>query len=56
MFRLKLVFATGAGFSNIPGEYENVIFIIKNPQNSRNGFILKLHSWFGTYTYLFNHN
>ena len=26
---LKIIF-TGAGFSNIPGKYENVIFIIKN--------------------------
>ena len=29
IFHLQLVFTTGAGFSNIPGKYENVVFIIK---------------------------
>ena len=44
MFRLKLVLVTCAGFFNIPGEYENVIFIIKNPLNFRDKYFLKLHS------------
>ena len=26
----------GVGFSNIPGKYENVVFIIKNPRNMKN--------------------
>ena len=28
----------GAGFSNIPEKYENVVFIIKNPQNRNKCF------------------
>ena len=28
LFFFKIIFA-GAGFSNIPGKYENVVFIIK---------------------------
>ena len=38
IFRLQLVFAAGAGFSNIPGKYENVVFIIKNPRNMNECF------------------
>ena len=27
------MFTAGAGFFNIPGKYENVVLIIKNPRN-----------------------
>ena len=33
IFRLQRVFTAGAGFFNIPGKYENVVLIIKNPRN-----------------------
>ena len=36
--RLQLVFTAGAGFSNIPGKYENVVLIIKNPRNRKKRF------------------
>ena len=35
---LNKYFATGAGFSNIPGKYENVVFLIKNPPDFRNEY------------------
>jgi len=38
IFSLQLVFTAGAGFSNIPGKYENVVFIIKNPRNRKKCF------------------
>ena len=38
IFDLKKKYFTGAGFSNIPGKYENVVFIIKNPRN-RNKYV-----------------
>ena len=38
IFSLQLAFAAGAGFSNIPGKYETVVFIIKNPRNKNKCF------------------
>ena len=38
IFCLQLVLMAGAGFSYIPGKYENVVFIIKNPQNRNECF------------------
>ena len=39
IFRFQLVFTiTGAGFSNIPWKYENIVFIIKNPRNRNESF------------------
>ena len=37
IYFFKIIFA-GAGFSNIPGKYENVVFIIKNPRNRNKCF------------------
>ena len=37
-FVLKKKYFAGAGFSNIPGKYENVVFIIKNPPNRNECF------------------
>ena len=38
IFCLQLVFTAGAGFSNNPGKYVNVVFIIKNPGNRNKRF------------------
>ena len=35
---LFFIYFAGAGFSNILGKYENVVFIIKNPRNSNKCF------------------
>ena len=43
IFSLHLFFKAGAGFSNIPRKYENVVCIIKNPRN-RNKFFQTLNS------------
>ena len=40
IFSLQLAFAAGAGFSNIPGKYENVVFTVKNPLIRNNGQFL----------------
>ena len=37
-FCMQRVFTACAGFSNIPGKYENVVFIIKNPWNRNKCF------------------
>ena len=39
IFRLSLNFSAGAGFSNIPDKYENVVFIIKILKREMNVFI-----------------
>ena len=44
IFSLQLVFTAGAGFLNIPGKYENVVFIIKNPRNRNTCFYETLRS------------
>ena len=38
IFSLQLVFTAGAGFSNIPGKYETVVFNIKNPRIRNESF------------------
>ena len=38
IFNFFLIIFAGAGFSNIPGKYENVVFIIKNPRNRNKCF------------------
>ena len=41
--QLQLVITVGDGFSNIREKYENVVFIIKNPRNRNENFVVKFN-------------